>query len=369
MTAGPAQAFEGKYWVFVGTYTGEKSKGIYRAEFDPSTGKLGEPTLAGEVASPSFLAIHPTGQYLYSVSEISGFDGKKGGAVAAFALDPKSGSLRLLDKESTIGDGPCHLVVDATGKTVLVANYGGGSVAALPIGPDGKLDPASSFIQHTGSSVNPNRQKEPHAHSINVDKANRYAFAADLGLDKILVYKLDPSQGTLTPNDPPAAALKPGSGPRHFAFHPSGKYAYAINELTSTMTAFEYEPETGKLSEIQTISCLPAGFEGTSYTAEVQVHPSGKFVYGSNRGHDSLVIYKVDPSTGRLAVVGHASTQGKNPRNFTVDPTGQYILAANQETDNIVVFKVDPSTGELTPTGQQISVGKPVCIRFLPQGE
>lgn len=367
LAAGAAEAQ--MYRVYFGTYTGKDSRGVYAATFDAATGRLSEPELAGEAVNPSFLAIHPSRKFLYAVGEIADFNGKKTGGVSAFAVDAKTGQLTLLNQQSSEGTGPCHIVVDKTGRTALVANYGGGSVASLPIGADGKLAKAASAIQHQGQSVNPQRQKEPHAHSINVDPNNQYAFAADLGIDKVLVYKLDPAAGTLTAVDAAAGTTAPGAGPRHFAFHPSGKFAYVINELANTVTAFSFNPQTGKLTEIQTISTLPEGFTGTSHTAEVVVHPSGKFVYGSNRGHDSLAIFRVDGATGKLTAAGHVPTGGKTPRNFNVDPTGKWVLAGNQGTNTVTVFRVDPETGGLTPTGQSIAVGAPVCIRFVALGD
>jgi 6-phosphogluconolactonase len=354
----------GKYWVFVGTYTGGASKGIYRMVLDTASGKLSEPALAAELDSPSFLAIHPTRKYLYAVNEHIG--SPKAGAVTAFALDAKTGELTQLNQQSTIGDGPCHLVVDASGKNLLVANYGGGSVAVLPIGPDGKLAPASAFIQHTGKVFDPERQGAPHAHSINLDAGNRFAVVADLGLDRVFVYRFDPVRGQLTPNQPPAAKVKDRSGPRHFAFHPDGRHAYVINEINCTITAFDYDPERGTLNEIQTIATMPVAVEPRHSTAEVVVHPSGRFLYGSNRGHDSLAVYAIEKGTGRLKLVEYQSTGGKTPRNFAVDPTGSYVLAENQDSNTIVVFRVDPGTGALEPTGQVVSVPKPVCVKFVP---
>jgi 6-phosphogluconolactonase len=353
-------------WVYVGTYTSGKSKGIYLFHLDLATGKLAPEGLVAECESPSFLAIHPNHRFLYAVNEVSNFGGMNSGAVSAFAIEPKSGHLTRLNQQSSRGAGPCHLSVDHQGKDVLVANYGSGSVAVLPIQPDGRLGPATAFIQHEGKSANPQRQEGPHAHSINVDATNRFAFAADLGLDKILVYRFDAARGTLTPNDPAAATIDPGSGPRHFAFHPNGRFAYVINEMGSTVTALAYDAAKGTLKPLQTLSTLPEGFTGNSSTAEVQVHPSGKFLYGSNRGHDSIAIFKIDPDTGRLTPAGHQSTQGKTPRNFGIDPTGQYLLAANQDSDTIVVFRIDPATGALAPTGQVVEAPKPVCVKFLP---
>lgn len=353
--------------VYVGTYTRGKADGIYAYRLDLDSGKCMPLGLVAKVKNPSFLAVHPAKRSLYSVSEISDLDGKPTGGVSAFAIDRKSGKLAKLNHQSSEGAGPCHVIVDGAGSTVMVANYGGGSVASYPIAPDGSLGKAASAIQHEGKSVNPKRQQGPHAHSINVDPGNRFAVAADLGLDKLLVYKLDPSTSKLVPNDPPYAKVAPGAGPRHFAFHPSAKYAYVINELACTITAFAYDPQRGELTELQTITTLPEGesVQPGYSTAEVQVHPSGRFVYGSNRGHDSISVFAVDPSTGKLTFVQNEPTQGETPRGFGIDPTGQYLLAGNQASDTITVFAVDPKSGRLKPTGQQLDVGTPVCVKFV----
>jgi 6-phosphogluconolactonase len=318
------------------------------------------------VVSPAFLALHPNKRFLYAVNEVDKFEGQAGGGVSAFAINPASGKLLLLNQESSRGGGPCHLEVDASGKAVLVANYGGGSVAALPIGADGRLGAAAAFVQHAGSSVNPRRQEGPHAHGIYLDAENRYAFVPDLGMDKVLVYRWNAARIELEPNDPPSVAVAPGAGPRHFTFHPGGRFAYVINELLSTVTVLAYDPVRGALKEVQTISTLPDGFTGNSTTAEIEVHPSGRFLYGSNRGHDSLVIYTIDAQTGRLTLAGHEPTRGRTPRNFALDPTGTYLLAANQESNSIAVFGIDAQTGGLQATGQVIEVPVPVCIVFLP---
>jgi 6-phosphogluconolactonase len=350
-------------WVYVGTYTGGESKGIYLCRLDLATGRLTGPELAAEVASPSFLALHPTGKFLYAVGETGA--GSVAGAVHAFAIESEAGQLSHLNTQPSGGAGPCHLVVDAAGRNVLVANYGGGSVAVLPIGDDGRLAEPSCVVQHEGSSVNPQRQEAPHAHSINLDPANRFAFAADLGLDQVLVYRFDAHAGTLVPNDPAFAKVAPGAGPRHFAFHPAGTWAYVINELANTVTAFSYDAQHGVLKEIQTISTLPADFKEPSYTAEVVVHPSGKFLYGSNRGHDSLAIFSIDGHSGKLKLVGHEPTGGKTPRNFAAEPTGKYVLTANQASDSVFVFEVDMYTGKLKRVGEGLKVPTPVCLRFL----
>ncbi len=354
-----------KYAVYFGTYTGGESKGIYIYHMDPATGTLTEAGVAEGVTNPSFLAVHPAGKFVYSACETGGFGGKKTGSVAAFAVNPQNGALTLLNQESSEGTSPCHLVVDNAGRNVLVANYGSGTVAVLPIREDGRLGPATCVIRHEGSSVNPRRQKEPHAHSINLDPAGRFAFAADLGIDKIMIYRFNPADGKLAANEPPSAQLAPGSGPRHFAFHPGGRHAYVINELLSTVTAFAYDEARGALKEIQTVPTLPDGYKGQNTTAEVQVSPDGKFLYGSNRGHDSLAVFRIDSSTGKLTPSGHKPTQGRTPRNFGIDPSGKWILAANQGSDTVVVFRVDPGTGKPEPTGTVLKVPKPVCVKFL----
>ena len=270
------------------------------------------------------------------------------------------------NQASTVGDGPCHLVVDAAGDHVLVANYGGGSVAVLPIARDGKLSPACEFVQHKGKVFDPRRQGSPHAHSINLDKANQFAVVADLGLDRVFVYKFDAGKGTLTPNDPPSTKLKDRSGPRHFAFHPDGKHAYVINEIDCTVTAFDYDADHGTLTPIQSIPTMPVAVARGHSTAEVVVHPSGKFLYGSNRGHDSLAVYSIEPGTGRLKLVEYEPTRGKTPRNFAIDPTGSFLLAENMGSNTIVVFKIDPDTGALEPTGQTVHVPAACCVKFVP---
>jgi 6-phosphogluconolactonase len=354
--------------VYVGTYTDGESKGIHVCRMNLADGTL-EPTgQVAETKSPSFLAIHPNRRFLYAANETDRFEDKPTGSVSAFTIDPRTGGLTALNQRASGGVWPCHLSVDATGKFVLVANYLSGTVAMLPIEKDGRLSEASDVVQHKGKGVNPSRQEGPHAHSITLDAANRYAFAADLGIDKVMIYRLDLDKGRLVPNRQPWVNVKPGSGPRHFDFHPNGKFAYLINELGCTMIAFEYDPAQGVLSEVQTVSTLPEGWKGVSHCADIHVHPSGKFVYGSNRGHDSIVICAIDPGTGKLTVRGCESTRGKTPRNFAIDPTGSYLLAANQDTNNIVIFRIDKETGLLSATGREVKIPKPVCVRFMPSG-
>ncbi len=354
--------------VYVGTYTRKGSEGIYTFELNPQTGKTTPPRLAAKLVNPSFVAISPSGKFLYSVNEVSDFpgaNGKKAGGVSSFAMNAKSGTLTKLNSQISGGAGPCHLSVDQTGKCVIVANYGGGSVASLPVKENGELEPAASFIQHEGSSINPRRQEGPHAHSANVDAGNNFVVVADLGLDKLMVYKLDAKKGTLTPSDPPYVSSNPGAGPRHFSFHPNGKFAYVCNEMQSSVTAYDYDAKQGVLTSLVTLSTLPEDYEdqGNS-TAEALVHPSGNFLYVSNRVHDSIAMYKIKDN-GTIKHIGNESTQGKIPRNFGIDPTGKYLLASNQDSNTIVVFAIDQSSGKLNSTGTVIEVPTPVCVRML----
>ncbi|QDV37198.1 lactonase family protein [Tautonia plasticadhaerens] len=354
--------------VFVGTYTSAEGEGINLLRMDPESGRIESLGVVARTENPSFLAIHPDGQFLYAVNEVGDYEGESSGSVSAFRIDPKTGSLSPLNRRSSRGAAPCHIIVDDQGRNVLVANYSGGSVTVLPIEADGSLADSSDVEQHEGSGPNPRRQEGPHAHSINLDANGRFAVAADLGLDQLLVYRFDPDSGTLSPNEPPSASVAPGAGPRHFEFHPNGRLAFAINEIASTVTAFRYDPETGILTEAQTRSTLPEGFEGNNSTADIHVHPAGRFLYGSNRGHDSLAIFRIDEQTGMIEPIGHASTGGETPRNFGIDPTGRFLLAANQGTDTVVVFRIDPDTGMLEPTGNQAEVPMPVCVKFYSPG-
>lgn len=362
---------ENELLMYVGTYTRRQgspnqSEGIYVFRYDPATGACTQVSTAAAV-NPSFLAIDPSGHYLYSVSELSGkTEGEPGGAINAYRLDRKTGELTYINQSSTGGDGPCHLVVDATGRHVLASNYAGGSICVLPIQDGGSVGEAVSVIQHEGSSVNPQRQNEPHPHSINVSPSNRYAYVPDLGTDKVMIYEFDSSTGQLkASHDQPWARTKSGAGPRHLAFHPSQKFLYVIDELDSTVTAFNWDSQRGTLKEIHTVPTLPSDFKGRSHCADIHVHPNGKFVYGSNRGHDSIVVYSIEERTGQLTTVEHVSTQGEIPRNFAIDPAGRHLLAANQNTNDIFVYEIDSRTGKLKPIGDRIEVPSPVCIKFL----
>ena len=355
-----------KHRVYIGTYTNGDSisKGVYACEFDSETGKLTEPKLAAELINPSFLAVHPSGQFLYAVNEVSEGPGRGNGAVTALKINA-DGTLTKMNHQASEGGAPCHCNVDATGTNLLIANYGGGNVAVYPIDKDGSLKPVSCNIQHEGSSIDKGRQEGPHAHSINVSSDNRFVYAADLGIDRIMIYNLDAEQHMLTPAKQPAAFVTPGGGPRHFSIHPSGKFAYTNNEMTMVVTGFSRNPEDGSLHAIQEISTIPGGFEGRKSTAECLVHPSGQFLYVSNRGHETITAYTIDQESGLLTYVENEPTGGKEPRNFFIDPSGKWLLAENQNSDSVYVFAIDQKTGELAPTGDSIVVGRPVCIRMV----
>jgi len=363
---GPAPA-NGNMLVYIGTYTVPNSKGIYVSRFDTEKGTLSPAELAVETPSPSFLAVHPTERYLYAVNETNTFTDETGG-VSAFAIDRATGKLQSLGQQSSEGTGPAHLTVDRSGRNVLVANYGGGSVAVLPINTkDGKLKRGSALMQHKGHSVHPTRQNGPHAHSITTDPSGRFVYVADLGLDWIVIYQLDDRKGLLSLNEPPNAKVEPGAGPRHFSLHPSGRYGYVINELNCTVTAFTRDTNSGGLTELQTVSALPPNvkMQDKFSGAELEIHSSGRYLYTSIRGHDSISVFSIDQNTGRLTYVDNTPTQGNTPRGFGIDPEGKYLLAANQSSDSVVVFRIDASNGKLTPTGNKIDVGSPVCIKFV----
>lgn len=353
--------------VYIGTYTDTTSRGIYVSRFNPATGALSKPQLAVATSNPSFLAVTPDARFLYAVNEINSYGGQASGSVSAFAVFRNTGLLMPLNKQQTRGADPAHLSVDRDGHTVLVANYTGGSIATFPIGADGSLGAMVSFVQHSGKSVNPDRQAGPHAHQILVDPGNHFAYVADLGLDKVMIYRFDGAAHSVTPAAPPSAPVRPGAGPRHLAFDASGAHAYVINELACTITAFTRNPSNGSLTELQTISSLPPGdaVQPGYSTAEILLAPSGKFLYGSTRGHDSISAYAIDPSSGRLDFVSSTKLPGKTPRGFGITPDGSYMFVAHQNSDSVVVFKIDKSTGKLAPTSSTMTVGKPVDIKFV----
>jgi len=354
----------GELLVYVGTYTMGKSEGIYLYRLNLASGELKYVATTKGVVNPSFLTLTPNRRYLYAVNEVEEFAGRKSGAVSAFAVDQKTGALRLLNQQASLGANPCYVDVDTSGRFVLVANYTRGNVTVLPVQRDGSLGEATDMKQYQGSGVNRERQEGPHAHCILLDPTNRFGYSCDLGTDKIMIFRFDARNGKLSANEQPWAQSKPGAGPRHLAFHPSGKYVFVLNELQSTITAFRRDPQKGSLQELQILTTLPKGFTGTNTAADIHVSPDGRFVYCSNRGHDSIASFKIDPRNGALTAMGHESTRGMTPRNFAIDPAGMFLLVANQKSDNMVVFRLDQKTGGLSATGQVVEVPAPVCLKF-----
>ncbi len=355
--------------VYIGTYTSGKSKseGIYIYKLNLASGELKPYETVKNVVEPSFLAIDKDKKYLYAVNETVEYAGKKSGAVSAFAIDRKTGDLKFLNKQPSLGGAPCFVTVSDNEKFVLVANYAGGNVSSFPIQTDGKIGASIDLKQNSGAGANKERQESAHAHSINLDGKNRFAYLCDLGVDKIFIYEFDKKTGKLKPNAAQAFyQTKAGAGPRHFAFHQNGKFAFVINELDSSVTLLDFDATRGTLKEIQTVPTLPAGYSGENTCADIHVSPNGKFLYGSNRGHDSIVSYKIDAQTGKLDFIEHTPTQGKTPRNFAIDPTGKFLLAANQNSDSIVVFRIDEKSGKLASTGNAAQVPTPVCLKLIP---
>jgi len=355
--------------VYIGTYTPTEAPteqevdGIYIYRLDMASGTLHPLSAVAGLTNPSYLAVDPQRRFLYTVQEMEAHADQPGGAVSGFAIDPHTSALKQINTQPTHGIHPCYVSIDQNGRWLMVANYGSGNVCVLPIEANGALGPATAVIQHSGSSVDPERQKGPHAHSIMVDPSNRFVLAADLGLDQIVVYQLDDEHGLLTEHH--RADLPPGAGPRHLTFHPSGKYLYCMNELDSTITVFSYDAGKGTLRELQTVGTLPDGFAGSNSGADIHVHPAGRYLYSSNRGHDSIAIFALDEATGMLQPAGHVATGGRTPRNFAIDPTGTFLFAANQATDTVVSFRIDRATGGLSPTGLVTAVPRPVCVRIV----
>jgi len=355
--------------VYIGTYTSgrSKSEGIYIYKLNLESGELRPYKTVKNVVEPSFLAIDKNRKYLYAVNETEKYEGRNSGAVSAFAIDRKTGDLKFLNKQPSLGGAPCFVTVSENEKFVMVANYVGGNVSVFPIQTGGRLGASVDLVQHSGSGPNKERQEAAHAHSIMLDKDNGFAFANDLGIDKVMIYKFDDKSGKLKPNAAQAFyQTKAGAGPRHLAFEKAGKFAFVINELDTTISSLSYDARQGTLKEVQTISTLPAGFSGTNSCADIHVSPNGKFLYGSNRGHDSIVSYKIDAQTGRLEYIENISTGGKTPRNFAIDQSGRFLLAANQNSDSIVVFRIDEQSGKLSPTGSVAKVPTPVCLKLIP---
>ncbi|MCU7551453.1 lactonase family protein [Chitinophagaceae bacterium LB-8] len=352
-----AQSFH----LFIGTYTGTGSKGVYVYRFHSGNGDVEAISSTDSLDNPSYLAIAPGGKYIYAVNEV---DVRDTGFISAFAFDPVSGKLTFLNRQPTGGVHPCYVAIDQTGKWVLAGNYTGGSLSLLPVNNDGSLLPPGQTIQHTGSSVNKQRQEKAHVHSTVFSPDDKFVFTPDLGMDKVMIYRFDPkAKAMLKPAAQPFAASVAGSGPRHFTFHPNKKYAYLIEEMSGTVVAYGYKD--GKLSFLQRIATHPADYKGAIGSADIHISPDGKFLYASNRGDENTItIFSVDGKTGKLQLKGYQSTLGKTPRNFMIDPTGHYLLVANQETNNIVIFKRDQQTGLLQPTGKQIEIPKPVCLKM-----
>ncbi len=350
---------------YVGTYTTGKSKGIYRCSLNPSSGEINMKGFTDGIVNPSFLTIDSKKQFLYAVSETDKFDGESSGSVDAYKIDSGTGALEHLNKRPSHGAAPCHIIVSKDGRYVMVANYNGGNLAVFPVEKDGSLGKTTDLIQHHGSSVNPDRQEGPHAHSIVLDSANRYGLSCDLGTDKVMIYKFDSQHGKLVAASQPFAKVKPGLGPRHIKFHPNGKIAYVICEMGNTILVFDYDPKNGHLSQKQAISTFPSDFHGTTKAAELQISADGRFLYGSNRGADLIVVCSIDQLSGKLSPVQYQSTLGKFPRHFILDPSGRYLVVANEHTSNIVVFSRDQSTGKITPTGNSIDIPDPVCVKFV----
>jgi 6-phosphogluconolactonase len=349
--------------VYVGTYTSNGGEGIYHFALNAETGELRRIRTIIGVVNPSFLAIEPSGRFLYTVNEVESYYGKPEGALSAFSIEPSSGELRFLNQQPSRGASPCHLSIDHTGRFLFVANYGGGCVAVFPLEADGRLAPAACHIRHEGSGPNANRQERPHAHCVLPDPFNRHMLAVDLGTDRILPYAFDPDGGALRPAASPPGEAKPGSGPRHLAFHPNGKWAYVIHELEARVSHFQYNGMTGSLTERESVSSLPPGYAGENYGSGIQVEPRGRYLYVSNRGHDSIAHFRIDDENGALEFSDCVTTKGKFPRHFTLDPTGRFLLAANQRSDSLTVFRVDQATGALEDTGHTASVPAPVCVR------
>ena len=351
------------YWVYVGASTRKTSKGIYVSKLDAESGAFTEPRLAAETLNPLFLKIHPNGRTLYAAGELPGTQSTQGG-VSAYSIDPASGKLTFLNQAPSRGGQPIYLDVDKTGKTLLMANYGSGSVAALPLKNDGSLGEITSFIQHEGSSVNPQRQAGPHAHCVEVSPNNKFALVPDLGLDKILVYRLNAALSKIEPAEPPFLKIRDGSGPRHVTFHPKKAVAYLINELSSTITVMRWNGSRGSVTEVQTLSTLPADYTGRNATAEVRVHPSGEFLYGSNRIHNSISLFAIQ-SDGTLRLVENTPTEGQIPNSFALDPTGRWLVTVNQNSDTVVSFSINPADGRLKATGHVLQVDSPAAVRML----
>jgi 6-phosphogluconolactonase len=359
--------------VYVGSFTRgkSKSKGIYLFKLQTENLEVSQNItlvplgLVAETPDPSFIEIDPKRRLLFAVNAINQFEGKPAGAVSAFSIDAANGKLTLLNQRSSMGAGPCHLTLDKTGRNLLVANFNGGSVAVLPVSPDGHLGEATDFVQHTGKSVHPERQKSPHAHCVTLSADNRFAFVCDLGLDKVFTYRFDPEHGKLSPGQPAFTSIRAGAGPRHMAFRPDERFAYVINEIDSTVIAFSYDASAGALKELQNISTLPGYYHGPNSAAEVGVHPSGKYLYASNRGNETVVLFEIDHDKGTLTYVEEQNTGGKTPRHFGIQPSAKHLVIANQDSDTLLACRIDSGNGRLKPSGVFASAPTPTCVKFF----
>ncbi|MEO7143646.1 MAG: lactonase family protein [Bryobacteraceae bacterium] len=365
VTAAPKIPVARHYNMYVGTYTGPHSKGIYVFRYDTRSAEFTPLGLAGEMVRPSFLAVSSNDKFLYAVSEL-GNSGRTHGYVYSFSIDSASGKLTFVNKQDSRGGGACHLVVDQTGKFLLLANYGSGSAAVFALSPDGGIGESTAFEQFSGTGPDRKRQRGPHAHSVVLSHDNRFLFVPDLGTDRIHIFRFDAATGRLTPNQPPFATVDPGAGPRHLTFTPNGRFAYVVDEMGSSVTAFRYDATAGALNKLQAISTLPAGNTHENDSAEIETDSGGRFVYASNRRNDSIAVFSIAKASGKLTRIQVEPTRGRTPRNFTIDPTGKYLLAANQDSNNIVVFRIDRKTGKLSATGKVLEAPSPVCLTFVP---
>lgn len=352
------------YTLYAGTYTTGKSKGIYVLEFNVNTGSLIQKDFCSGIENPSFLVVDRNKKFLYAVSEIENFENEKSGGIYAYKIDQENHSLHFINSVFSNGAHPCHLTIDRNDKYVIVANYSGGNISVIKINDDGSLGKRTDFVQHYGKSLNKSRQEAPHTHSVNIDASNKFVIAADLGIDKLMLYKFDDVNGKLNPTEQIYIETNPGAGPRHFTFHPNGKFAFVINELDCTITSLHFNPIDYLIEQIETVSTLPGDFNGENTCADIHVHPNGKFIYGSNRGHDSIAVFYFDETAGKLSLIQHQSTLGRTPRNFAIDPSGKFLLTANQNSDSIIVFSIDQLTGKLSATNQKIEIPSPVCLQF-----
>ncbi len=350
--------------IWIGTYTTRGSEGIYSLSMNPQTGELSAPALAAKADNPSFLALHPTRKFLYAVNETGRFEGRPVGAVVAFSVDAQAGKLAEMNREGTGGAAPCHLNVDPSGKCLVVANYTDGNAAAFPIAADGRLEKMSQLVKHEGHGANASRQKSPHAHGVTFSPAGDIVFVPDLGIDKIMAYKLDVAKGSLSPVGSATASVEPGSGPRHIVFNTAGTFAYSINEILATVSQFSWDAARSSLKLVRSVPSLLGNFPGQNTAAEIAIHPNGKFLYSSNRGHDSIAVFTLDEKSGSPKLIQNFPSGGRAPRNFAIDPSGIFLLAAHQDTDNIVVLKIDSDTGKLSDTHFGAKIPAPVCVLF-----